>query len=165
MCGACVRRRRPWIGRAGLPSLGQWVGVYGSTGSKLAQASGSEDALHPTRESLGERLQRELSWGALRRVARPGDLLHLAGSEGVNRAVEATLQQGSSSQCSWLSSTGTGGHGNPAAGREAAASRPRDRITAELTYELVQSPGAGHLCRFMHQCHLMMQKSSARERL
>ena len=47
------------------------------------------------------------------------------------------------SQCSWLSSTGTGGHGNPAAAREAAASRPRDRITAELTYELVQSLGAG----------------------
>ena len=48
------------------------------------------------------------------------------------------------SQCSWLSSTGAGDHGNPAAGREAAASRPRDRITAELTYELVQSLGAGH---------------------
>ena len=26
----------------------------------------------------------------------------------------------------------------------AVASRPRDRITAELTYELVQSLGAGH---------------------
>ena len=57
--------------------------------------------------------------------------------------MEATLQQGSTSQCSWLSSTGTGGHGNPAAAREAAAYRPRDRITAELTYELVQSLGAG----------------------
>ena len=34
--------------------------------------------------------------------------------------------------------------GNPAAGREAAASRPRHRITAELTYELVQSLEAGH---------------------
>ena len=59
--------------------------------------------------------------------------------------MEATLQQGSTSQCSWLSSTGTGGHGNPAAAREAAAYRPRDRITAELTYELVQSLGAGQL--------------------
>ena len=53
--------------------------------------------------------------------------------------------RGSTSQCSWLSSTGTGGHGNPAAAREAAAYRPRDRITAELTYELVQSLGAGHI--------------------
>ena len=43
--------------RAGLPSLGQWVGVYGSTGSKLTQPSGSEDSVHRTRESWGERVR------------------------------------------------------------------------------------------------------------
>ena len=72
------------------------------------------------------------------RVARPGDLLHLAGSEGVNRAVEA---QG---RVLLVMSTGAGDHGNPAAAR-----LPPDLGTPLNTYELVQSLGAGHHpCRF-----------------
>ena len=36
---------------------------------------------------------------------------------------------------------------------EAAASRPRDRITAELTYELVQSLGAGQILVSMRRLY------------
>ena len=93
----CAQALREWLGRIGVKTL------YIQPGSPWENGYN---------ESFNGKLRDELLDREI--------FLHLAGSEGVNRAVEATLQQGSTSQCSWLSSTGTGGHGNPAAGREAA---------------------------------------------
>ena len=95
----CAQALREWLGRIGVKTL------YIQPGSPWENGY-NESFNGKLRDEL---LDREIFYT-------------LQGSEGVNRAVEATLQQGSTSQCSWLSSTGAGDHGNPAAGREAAAS-------------------------------------------
>ena len=86
----CAQALREWLGRIGVKTL------YIQPGSPWENGY-NESFNGKLRDEL---LDREIFY-------------NLAGSEGVNRAVEATLQQGSTSQCSWLSSTGAGDHGNP----------------------------------------------------
>ena len=112
------------------------------TAKAVREWQGSADALHRARLTVGERVHREFQWKAEGRATGQGDLLHVAGGEGADRAVQTDLQPGQTPQlpglqaaagdlptcrscsgarrCNITSGTNVGGRSSPAVQNEAS---------------------------------------------
>ena len=71
----------------------------------MAGASRGEDALHRARQSMGERLQRELQRKTQGRTIERGDFLLIEGGADTDRTVEAGVQHDTASQLAWIPAT------------------------------------------------------------
>jgi len=72
--------------------VGRKTRAHDETGAEMAGQAAGPDPLHRARQSVGERLQRELQRQTERRVLERRDLLHTARGNGTRRAVEAGVQ-------------------------------------------------------------------------
>src|ERR1035441_9873561 len=121
----------------------------------MARRHGSQDGLHRTRQSVGERLLRELQLEAAGRVPERRDLLLDEGDQGAGGAVASSLQHHPATLLAGLPTTRTGGLGGKELGGWRSGNRyalptsshPRLRLSidkhsrATLTTKLVQKIG------------------------
>src|SRR5271168_2061413 len=103
-----TRRRYDRARHPGAYPFGQWPGVHGQGSAEVASWLGSEDSLHRTRLSLGERLLRIVQQQVTGRVPERRDLLLTEGAPGAGRAVAGALQHREATLLVRLQAAGTG---------------------------------------------------------
>ena len=84
----------------------QWTGVCCPAAAGLAPRTGDQSPVYRARQSLGERVLRELQWEAEGGIPEWGDLLLVAGGPDRNRGVESSVQHGAAAHGSGLQAPG-----------------------------------------------------------
>src|SRR5271155_1612398 len=103
-----TRRRHDRARNPGAYPFGQRPGVHGEGSAEVASELGSQDPLHRTRISVGERLLRIVQQQVTGRVPERRDLLLTEGAPGAGRAVARALQHREATLLVRLQAAGTG---------------------------------------------------------
>ena len=97
----------------GIHSLGQWAGVRGPGVAEVAGKSGDGDFVYRARQSVGERVVRELQRQAAGRMPERRDSLFAEGGASRDRAVAGGVQHAAPALGARLSAAGARGIRNP----------------------------------------------------